>query len=982
VNRCTAILAALLCAATTWAQGSRRDDVVFGPSGHPMAGATVTVCTTSATGTPCSPLAQLFTDATLTVPASNPFLSDSLGNFHFYATPGRYQVQISGPGIVGTITYPDVILPNDPSSPSFNSVTASGAISALTLSLGGNLTVGGSATVNGSLTVAGGPVPSTAAANNWSAPQSFSADAYFRSGVPWYDVKAFCASGSTQQTTGTISQNSTSLALASAIDFANCPAGSGQSGEGVYVYHAGAPSTMAAPTGLTVTATGATGSTTYSYQVSTVDALGGQSAATAAVTITNGNATLSSTNYNLICWTPPANATGIYVIYGRTGSAPLPSLFTFWDTTPSSSQVCYHDIGSTAWAGAWTAIPDVAVTPAPTSATNDWLETTISSGAGTTTLTLAASAARSATSQIVKHSDTSAIQAATNSANTAMGGLVHFPLGGFNFSQITFPAVGTRGWIVWKTDGQLNPMQTISITTGQIAITGGASTGQLPSFDQLPNSAINPGYLNPAILINGATANPVQLKDISSIRYPGGDGIVIQNGANNIYLDNVHVRTGGTVLKVGYGSNPGGFGLFVKHCTFDGFANATGLANNSVGWTVDLNFGQVYMHDVVLIGHGMHCGACATDHFEEILTESLLDDAFLTWDTSTAGNGQVLNSLKHIEMADNQAGGGQYLIHVTGNNTQPVSDVTIDNSRGWTTSVTGGTQSINGCTFIQGGAGLGTSNNCSVSGGFFRGALFGTGSGHTLGSAAAVGNTTLTLSAPAKNGVPLILQAIASQTGDFFDVFSSGGSNLGGLGVNGIASFQAFTQPVGSTQQSTFGPLGNFVGGTTLEVSANNGTNTSALGLKVSGSGDPLFVEDTGGTIQTFLDNAAAIHTAKQFISTLATGTAPFSVSSTTPVANLTASNHPTVQDCGTTTTCSHAGLTGTQIVKGTAALTAGSTTVTGISPAFTSSTSFVCTANDNTTATNLANAKPASASSITLTGTGTDTIAFICVGS
>lgn len=904
MKRCAAILTAMLCATTAWAQGSRRDDVVFGPSGHPMPGATVTVCAASATGTPCSPLAQLFTDSTLTVPATNPFLSDGLGNFHFYATPGRYQIQISGPGIVGTITYPDVILPNDPSTPSFNSVTASGAISALTLSLGGNLAVGGSATVNGSLTVAGGPVPSTAAANNWSAPQSFSADTYFRSGVPWYDVKAFCASGSTQQTNGTISQNSTSLTLASAIDFTNCPAGSGQSGEGVYVYHAGSQSTMAAPTGLTVTATGTTGSTTYSYQVSAVDSLGGQSAATAAVTITNGNATLSATNYNLICWTPPANATGIYVIYGRTGSVPLSSLFTFWDTTPSSTQVCYHDIGSTAWAGASNLIPDVAVTPAPASATKDWLETTISAGASTATLTLAASATSTATSQIVKHSDTSGIQAATNSANTTMGGTVHFPLGGFNFSQIAFPASGSRGWIVWKADGQLNPMQTISIAVGQIAITGATSVGQLPSFNQLPGSAINPGFLNPVILINGGAANPVYLKDIASIRYVGGDGIVIENGANDIYLDNVHVRTGGTVLKVGYGSTPGGFGLFAKHCTFDGFANATGLANNSVGWTVDLNFGQVYMHDIVLIGHGMHCGGCATNHFEEILTENLLDDAFITWDTSTAGNGQSLDSFKHIEMADNQSGGGLYLIHVTGNNAQAISDVTIEDSRGWTSGVVNGTQSILGCQFIQGNANLATStgSSCTTSIGFYKGVLFGFGSGHTLGSSSAIGNTTLTMSAPQASGTPLILQGLASQSGDLFDVFNSSGSNLGGIAPNGIASFQAFTQKTSSTQQSTFGPLGAFVGGTTVVISANGGSNNSALGLQVaSGGSDPLFIMDTGGNIQTFADSGAALHTAKPFVSTVGAGTAPFSINSTTAVANLTAQFAQSTQMSATT---------------------------------------------------------------------------------
>jgi Pectate lyase superfamily protein len=129
------------------AQGSRRDDVVFGPSGHPVAGATITVCQATATGTPCSPLATLYTDATLTTVAPNPFQGDGIGNYHFYAPAGRYLVQITGPQITGTINYPDVILPAD--------VSSSGAgnnISAFGLTLGGNLNVAGNATVSGTLT--------------------------------------------------------------------------------------------------------------------------------------------------------------------------------------------------------------------------------------------------------------------------------------------------------------------------------------------------------------------------------------------------------------------------------------------------------------------------------------------------------------------------------------------------------------------------------------------------------------------------------------------------------------------------------------------------------------------------------------------------------------------------------------------------------------------------------------------------------------
>jgi Pectate lyase superfamily protein len=144
-------MAALVCwADPTSAQGSRKDDIVFGPSGHPIAGATVTVCQPTATGVPCTPLATIYTDATMTVPAPNPFQADGIGNYHFYAPAGRYVVQVSGPQIPTAITYPDVILPAD--------VSSSGAgnnISAFGLTLGGNLTVAGNATITGTLSSTG-----------------------------------------------------------------------------------------------------------------------------------------------------------------------------------------------------------------------------------------------------------------------------------------------------------------------------------------------------------------------------------------------------------------------------------------------------------------------------------------------------------------------------------------------------------------------------------------------------------------------------------------------------------------------------------------------------------------------------------------------------------------------------------------------------------------------------------------------------------
>src|SRR6266404_4836119 len=116
------------------AQGSRKDDIVFNSRGVPLAGATIRVCAMPATGQPCTPLALIYSDAALTQALANPTASDALGNYRFYAAPGRYEIEISGPGIT-TKQIPDVLLSPDPSSPNFP-----GNISAFSLNLSGNLT--------------------------------------------------------------------------------------------------------------------------------------------------------------------------------------------------------------------------------------------------------------------------------------------------------------------------------------------------------------------------------------------------------------------------------------------------------------------------------------------------------------------------------------------------------------------------------------------------------------------------------------------------------------------------------------------------------------------------------------------------------------------------------------------------------------------------------------------------------------------------
>lgn len=95
---------------------------------------------------------------------------------------------------------------------------------------------------------------------------------------------------------------------------------------------------LTTPANLTVTATGTTGSTDYSYKVTAFNAAG-ETLATSATSISNGNATLSSSNYNALNWDDVSGATG-YNVYGRTASG-LGE--TYLDTVYESA---YDDKGS------------------------------------------------------------------------------------------------------------------------------------------------------------------------------------------------------------------------------------------------------------------------------------------------------------------------------------------------------------------------------------------------------------------------------------------------------------------------------------------------------------------------------------------------------------------------------------------------------------------------------------------------------------
>jgi len=323
------------------AQGSRKDDIVFNTRGVPLAGATVRVCAMPATGQPCTPLALIYSDPGLTQALANPTTTDGLGNYYFYAAPGKYEIEISGPSIT-TKQIPNVILPSDPSSPTFTSISSSGGISAFSLTLTGNLTVNGSTSVvgnlaSGTLTLSNqstppgtassgtvnlytktadkrlyykdetgtevGPLTTASGAqtnqpNTFTAPQNIDADFHTKGLNPWLDITRYGGyigpNYSSNATTCSINASSATATCAAASDFAN--------GNGILILGAGPAPVIATPQGPVVTTLWPTGATTRNYCVADRDWAGGLTPCSAAGSTSNAPASMSLATYSISSW--------------------------------------------------------------------------------------------------------------------------------------------------------------------------------------------------------------------------------------------------------------------------------------------------------------------------------------------------------------------------------------------------------------------------------------------------------------------------------------------------------------------------------------------------------------------------------------------------------------------------------------------------------------------------------------------------------
>ncbi|MGD0075734.1 MAG: LamG-like jellyroll fold domain-containing protein, partial [Candidatus Binataceae bacterium] len=260
-----------------------------------------------------------------------------------------------------------------------------------------------------------------------------------------FNVRAFGATGSGVGESATTVAGSAKITLNFPGDFSN--------GQSVVIPHAGPTPSVTTPTGLAVTTkssdstgsitvsgcsalNGVTCSTAWTYQVYAVDANNGWSAATTPVTIATGASALSGWNINELTFNTVPNAVA-YPIYGCSGTSCTPTLrgvaLPTWavhnDTTGSPpTSITYDDFGLTFGSEANLG------TGLPAGPLNQNLVTTILSGAGTISVTLASPATASVT-YLMHHNDAPAFQAAVNAACAQLGGTVQVQPGEYHWAN-------------------------------------------------------------------------------------------------------------------------------------------------------------------------------------------------------------------------------------------------------------------------------------------------------------------------------------------------------------------------------------------------------------------------------------------------------------------------------------------------------------------------------------------------------------------
>jgi hypothetical protein len=213
--------------------------------------------------------------------------------------------------------------------------------------------------------------------------------------------------------------------------------------------------------------------------------------------------------------------------------------------------------------------------------------------------------------------------------------------------------------------------------------------------------------------------------------------------------------------------------------------------------------------------------------------------------------------------------------------------------------------------------------------------------------------------APTLNATELRLnyQGSTAVTGTSVGFYNGSSTKVASVSNAGLGAFSAYTNFTGTNAAT-----GLYRMTKTDTICWRNNANGADVCISLNGSDQAVLPAFTGSTASL----------SGQVTSTLATGTAPFSITSTTPVANLT-TVPATYSSAGTQQA-------GVHLVYGKCTLgTDCSITLSG-SAIFTGADSYECTATDQTAAAAV-RVNQTSGSAVAFTGTGTDVIRYQCIG-
>jgi hypothetical protein len=263
------------------------------------------------------------------------------------------------------------------------------------------------------------------------------------------------------------------------------------------------------------------------------------------------------------------------------------------------------------------------------------------------------------------------------------------------------------------------------------------------------------------------------------------------------------------------------------------------------------------------------------------------------------------------------------------------------------------------------------------------------------------------------NAISLTSQAGSAQSATTGNG-GAGGANSSIGGAGGVGGTSSGTGGAGGAVNMVAGAGGGTVTGGAGGL-ATVGGGAGANGSSAGGSGGGLNIysgaKGTGGTgtdgavniRQGGAAGTAALSVSTAGATTLASTVAGQNIAITPATTGLTqitnggalislptsAGSLPSLFNCGASLAaggaCANTQATAASahIIFGSALLSGSTSTITGISPAYTSTSTFFCVANDVTTRANPVQMVPASASTVTITNTtgATDLIQFICVG-